>query len=149
MENSNKNVLLASILVIIVGLAGFYAWRAGWFGQGNTVVDDNVSEISLNNAPAGWPKGLPVDMERLVEEKQIDYTDSTLYSVVYRSPEQLESVYALYKVYFDKNGYTLATSTKTQQIMFLRGEKNNVDISVTITPEEGANRVALAVVVKK
>jgi hypothetical protein len=150
MENSNKKVLLASILVIIVGLAGFYAWKAGWLSQDGGVVESNVAELSLKDAyPAGWPEGLPLDKERLVEEKQLDYPTSTLYSVVYRSPEQLESIYANYKVYFEKNGYTMATSTKTQQYMTIKGKKDKTEVSALITPGEGGNMVTLAVTIRK
>lgn len=128
----------------------WYGWRSGWLqSSGDEAKQDNgkVSEIELTKSlPEGWPQGLPVDMERLVEEKRVEYRNATLYSIVYVSPEQLESIFANYEQHFKKNGYALTAVSKTQQHMTLTGTKGSTEVTVLITPSEGGNNVNLAVV---
>jgi hypothetical protein len=101
----------------------------------------SVSEVSklsgTEKLPAGFPQGVPVELESIEESMKTEFPDRGImqYTVTYSSNASSTDIQKQYETFFDTESYVkkpLANEVAT--LVQLRASKDNDDFSVVIEP---------------
>jgi len=161
-NNSSKTSLIVLALVVLIAL-GSLVLKFG-VGPKATTSNSNFSSENVNlqnvdlaskegedKLPAGFPTSIPVELANINSSQTLNYPDKkvTLYNVGYFSLKQQEEVWTLYNNFFKADKYTVTRADKSAALMVFVANKENTEITVTLTPQTGRVLVLVSVVVRQ
>jgi len=145
----NIAVLLIVLLIIIGGGAVLYK---KFYKKPITKENVNVSKVEntdatgIKNILEKFPKDIPVDIERVGESYSSDYSDRgvTVSSISYVSAKEKLDLYIQYQAYLIDNHFVIDAASDNAEQGTIIGTKDNDDLSIAISENNGLRMVRLA-----
>jgi hypothetical protein len=145
----NLAVLLLVLLIVIAG--GTVLYKKLYkkpITKENVVVTtaENTDAEGVNKILKLFPEGLPFDSERVVESFSSDYADHSVVQsgVSYLSGKEKSELYEEYQIYLIENHFVIDATSNNADQGTLIGTKDNDDLSVAISENNGVRIVRLA-----
>ena len=146
-----KNLVVLLIVLLIVIAGGTVLYKKFFkkpITKENVIVTkvENTDKEGIKNILEKFPKDIPVDIERIAESYSSDYSDHgvTLSTLSYVSGKQKSDLYIEYQSYLIDNHFVIdATSDNAEQGTII-GTKDNDDLSIAISENNGLRMVRLA-----
>jgi hypothetical protein len=168
-EMRNMNILTAVMIIILLLGAGFLLFiKYGSFqnrdvqitlpttrssansGTLQVVVENTPKNRGVAGLPAGFPTSIPVEVNNIAESATTRYPAQRVQqlSLSYLSSMTINKKYDEYKNYLKLNGYALKEGSVSAPIRYIFGTKDNINLSVFISSEQGKTLIKLAYLLK-
>jgi hypothetical protein len=145
----NLAVLLIVLLIVVAGGTALYKkFYKQPITKENVVVTraENADTGGIKNIIEKFPKNIPVDTERVGESFSSDYSDRGVIvsSISYVSAKEKLDLYIQYQAYLIDNHFVIDAENDNAEQGTIIGTKDNDDLSIAISENNGLRTVRLA-----
>jgi hypothetical protein len=159
-EESKPNhsvIVLIIIALVLIGVVYFLLKKPSSPDGTNQeeVTKENVvvknTNLSAAGAPEqklpfGFPKSIPVELDGIVESYSAEYPERSImqYTISFGTDDSTDTAFSEYSSFMKKNGYVFIENGENKAAGYLYGTKDNDDLSITISAQNGRTLVQMS-----